>query len=385
MIRSCYFIGTTLAENPVPRHFVALSKELVRRGHQVIIIAPHRRSDLEDHESNPAIYTWPSERPTRLKDVLFLFRLIRKFHPASLIANFAAVNIMTVVGWLTRVPVRVVWYHTIADQLMQDSPVSQWKQKLLRLRKRLVYGVATHIAANSAASARDVQNVYSVPKSKCRVFFNSLADPMRESCFLYAPPRDGKLICVGRLFPSKGQDVLIRALAILKTQVPFIHVDFVGEGPSLAAFQQLARDLDVDKQCTFVGRLDHGEVLKKMAASAATVVPSRNEAFGLVNIESMAMGTPVVASRVGGIIEIVRDGVDGFLVAQDDPKILAEKLSALLLEPGLRQQMSLNARERFLSTFEQQRLVQEQADWQESIVSRERHVPKISVKYGTPS
>jgi len=273
----CYFIGTILADNPVPHHFVALSRELARRGHQVVILAPRRKVELEDHQGNPAIYTWPSERPTRLRDAVFLLRLIWKYRPACLIANFAAVNLMSLAGWLAGVPTRVVWYHTISGQLSQDGAGDGWKTKLLRWRKRLVYRAATHMVANSAASSADLQQVYDVPKSKCRVFLNSLADPLKGMPAPVSMPVDGRLICVGRLFPSKGQDVLIRALALLKAGKA-VQVEFVGEGPSRGAYQQLARELEVGDQCVFAGQVEHGEVLKKMAASVATVVPSRSEA-----------------------------------------------------------------------------------------------------------
>jgi D-inositol-3-phosphate glycosyltransferase len=106
-----------------------------------------------------------------------------------------------------------------------------------------------------------------------------------------------------------------------------------------------------------------------MAEASVTAVPSRDEAFGLVALESIAVGTPVVASRVGGLAEIVRDGIDGFLVPPDDPKALAEKLAVLLSNRELRDQIGRNARQRFLDTFEQSKVVQEQANWFERIVA----------------
>jgi glycosyltransferase involved in cell wall biosynthesis len=106
-----------------------------------------------------------------------------------------------------------------------------------------------------------------------------------------------------------------------------------------------------------------------MALASATVVPSRSEGFGLVNIESLAVGTPVVASSVGGIVEVIRDGVDGFLVPPDNPEEMVEKLLLLLSNAPLRRAMSRNARERFLTTFEQGKVVREQADWFEKIVN----------------
>jgi glycosyltransferase involved in cell wall biosynthesis len=108
-------------------------------------------------------------------------------------------------------------------------------------------------------------------------------------------------------------------------------------------------------------------VLKKMAAAKITIVPSRAESFGLVNIESLSVGTPVVAARVGGIPDLIRDGVDGFLFSPESYQELAEKLHLLLSEPTRLAEMSRNARERFLSCYEEQRNIGKMSDWFESI------------------
>lgn len=372
MERHCFFIGTTLGDNPVPHHFVALGDELIRRGHEVVFIAPHRRTDLETRGDNRTIYTWPSERPTHLRDGVFLQQLIRRHRPTCFIANFSAVNIMTLLGWLTRIPVRVAWYHTVSDQLRHDHATSKWKQALLCWRKQAVYRAATHVVAVSKASQEDVRTIFALPQEKCRTFHNSLADPLSH-IDATAPPIPGRLVCVGRLYPSKGQDVLLRALAILKSQFPIAHLELIGQGPSQEEYQRLARELGVADRCHFVGHLTHREVLQRMSRAIATVVPSRSEAFGLVNLESLALGIPVVASKVGGIPEIVRDGTDGFLVPPDNPETLAERLGALIGTPALRKKMRLNARQQFLCRFEQRRAVLAQADWFESILpARER-------------
>jgi len=99
------------------------------------------------------------------------------------------------------------------------------------------------------------------------------------------------------------------------------------------------------------------------------VAPSRSEAFGLVNIEAMAMGTPVVASRVGGIPEIVRDGVDGFLFEPGNDLELGDRLLEVLSDRELREQMGRNARRRFLEEFESSLVAKRQADWLEGLVA----------------
>ncbi len=340
----CFFIATSWNDGAIADHFKALSKKLVERGHRVVILITGQKKWVEDHESNPSIYAWPSLRPTSFRDAVFLQGLIRKYRPDCLISNFSADNVMLLVGWLMRVPSRVAWYHTLISQI-------------------------TFIVSVSGACREDVQRVFQTPERKCRVLRNSLVDPLPGLILDQTKSLKNKVVCVGRLHPTKGQDTLIRAVAILKNVLPNITIEFIGDGPSKESCLQLARDLGVEDACSFEGDIRHDEVLKRMALATATVVPSRSEGFGLVNIESLAVGTPVVASCVGGIVEVIRDGVDGFLVPPDNPDALAERLLLLLSNPDLRRTMSRNARERFLTTFEQSKVVKEQADWFETVVN----------------
>lgn len=365
----CFFIATSWNDGAISNQFRALSNHLVERGHRVVILVTGQNKwAAEDHESNPSIYAWPSLRPTNFRDAVFLYKLIREYRPDCLISNFSADNVMLLVGWLMKVPSRVAWYHTLISQIEIDCEVSGFKARLVKLRKQAVYRMATFIVSVSAACREDVQRVFQTPERKCLVLHNSLGDPLPGLRLDQTQSAQHKVVCVGRLHPTKGQDTLIRALAILKQLVPDIAVEFIGDGPFRENCLQLARELGVEDACSFEGDLHHDEVLNRMALANATVVPSRSEGFGLVNIESLAVGTPVVASCVGGIVEVIRDGVDGFLVPPDNPEVLAEKLLSLLSNSHLRRTMSRNARERFLTTFEQSKVVKEQADWFEKIV-----------------
>ena len=362
----CFFIATTWNHGAIANQFKALSRKLAERGHRVVILITGQKKWVEDHESNPSIYAWPSLRPTSIRDAVFLYGLIRKYRPDCLISNFSADNVMLLVGWLMRVPSRVAWYHTLISQIEIDGKTTGWRGRLLKLRKQIVYRRATSIVSVSSACREDVQRVFQTPEWKCHVLHNSLGDPLPGLELDQTESAQSKLVCVGRLHPTKGQDTLIRAAAILKRLRPDIAIEFIGDGPFKERCLQLAHDLGVEDACIFEGDIRHDEVLKRMALATATVVPSRSEAFGLVNIESLAVGTPVVASRVGGIVEVIRDGVDGFLVPPDNHEILAEKLLLLLSNPHLRRTMSRNARERFLTTFEQSKVIKEQADWLET-------------------
>jgi glycosyltransferase involved in cell wall biosynthesis len=237
------------------------------------------------------------------------------------------------------------------------------------IRKSFVYRLSSVVVANSEAAAKDVQKICGVPSKKCHVFHNALADARMPNDSASCQRDSNRLICVGRLHPCKGHDTLVRAMGLLKTTRPNLYVELIGNGPEKEPLRRQSQRLGVSDQCVFLGGLPHADVLKRMACAAVCVVPSRSDAFGFVTIESMAVGTPVVASAVGGIPEIIRDGIDGFLVPPGDPVELASRISLLLADAELRKQMGLNARERFLAMFEQGRAVKAEADWFEGLVA----------------
>jgi glycosyltransferase involved in cell wall biosynthesis len=152
------------------------------------------------------------------------------------------------------------------------------------------------------------------------VWPNAIPDPKR----VILRERSG-FVCAARFHPSKGLDVLCDAAAKISEKVTII-------GPGTEPIGG-------------IGRLEWDQVLQRMATARAVVVPSRSEAFGLVAIEALSVGTPVVASAVGGLPEIVRHGVDGFLVPPGDSDALADALRQV------KAQMQDAARQGFLERF----------------------------------
>lgn len=369
----CFLLGFTWRDSPPSLHLRALGGELARRGHRVILLVDRQRFDLRRPEANPAIEVWPSPRPVKARDARFLLALLRRHRPRALIANQAPTNLMMLLGWLRRVPVRVAWHRTLTAQIEAGSrgPLAALTHPLLRARKRLVYRAATHLIANSEASREDLERHFAVPARRCRVFLNSLADPLPALEAEGAPAREeGLVVCPGRFHPSKGQDVLLRALPAVRERFPGARLEFLGGGPTLEECRRLAEELGVEAAVTFRGTVPRDEVARRLAAAAVAAVPSRSEAFGMVNVEAMAVGTPVVASRAGGIPEVVRDGEEGRLVPPGDPAALAAALSDLLAAGELRRRLGAGGRRRFLERFEQGRAVAEQAGWLEALCAR---------------
>jgi glycosyltransferase involved in cell wall biosynthesis len=364
-----YLIATSIGQGAVPDHFLALGRELSWRGNQVTILSSAPQPAPELTEKGLRILSWGNPRPITLRDAKFLMRVISRYKPDCAVANFGAVNLFALVHWVKRVPLRIVWYHTMSTAIDLDSELPKWRIRLLRWRKSLVYYSATHIFANSQAAAEDVQRTFHISPCKCSVQSLSLADPLPG---LPRPVRNGlaTIICVGRFSQSKGQGTLVRALAELNDRSGWT-AEMVGDGPERQRVQQLAEKLGVAGRCRFVGVRPHSSVLGELAASSISVVPSQSEALGFAAVESMAVGLPVIASRTGGLAEMIRDGIDGFLVPPGDAHAISQKLDLLLRDAALRIKMGNSARQRFLSNFERSRVIPRQADLLETVTGKE--------------
>lgn len=190
------------------------------------------------------------------------------------------------------------------------------------------------------------------PPTRTRIVYGG-ADPQR---FLPNPgERRSGVLFVGRMTPHKGIDVLIRALP------PDARLTIVGsEGhdprPPERDYPSLLRSLAAGRRVRFLGAVDDEELAWRLRTAAVLVIPSVertcygrpivvSELLGLVALEAMASGTPVIASRLGGLPEIVEDGVTGYLVPPGDVSTLHERLVQVLADPAAAARLGSNARE----------------------------------------
>jgi glycosyltransferase involved in cell wall biosynthesis len=161
------------------------------------------------------------------------------------------------------------------------------------------------------------------------------------------------LVVVGRLSERKGQDVAIAATALVREAGHDVTLTLVGDGypgyeDVVDGLHDLARELGVEDVTVFTGFQDPAP---HVAAADVVLVPSRVEPFGLVAVEALLLGRAVVAAGVGGLTEILEDGVTGLLVPPDDPQALAAAIGSLLADPARAQALGragrADARARF--------------------------------------
>jgi glycosyltransferase involved in cell wall biosynthesis len=162
----------------------------------------------------------------------------------------------------------------------------------------------------------------------------------------------GNLLFAGRLSHEKGIDVLIEALALTRETT---ILDIAGDGPARGRLEERARTA-APGRVRFHGRLDKGALQELMRSSIASVVPSRwYENQPMTVLESFGSGVPVVASDLGGLPELVRDGVEGWLVPAENPIALAAALDRVWADPAQALSMGAAARRRVLQDFSTER------------------------------
>ncbi len=145
----------------------------------------------------------------------------------------------------------------------------------------------------------------------------------------YGMDADAEIVgVVGRLELEKGHPTLLEAWPLVLDRVPCAYLLIVGEGSRLDALHDIVRELGLERHVVFTGRRD--DIPAVTAAFDVAVLPSYREAQGLTILEAMALSRPVVASSVGGIPEMIQDGVNGLLVPPNDPPALADAIVRLL-------------------------------------------------------
>lgn len=255
-------------------------------------------------------------------------------------------------------------FHTLG--LMKDRVARSAEERASTLRveaEKKLLREADLVLASTQAELAQFQWLYKVPTESVRVI-----PPGVDTARFYPIPREEAkeyvgvgqeetmILFVGRIEPLKGLDTLIRALAklqqsgALEDSCQCLAV-IGGEGEDSEARRteemdrliEIARDLGVKDLVSFLGSRDQDTLQYYYSASEVVVVPSHYESFGMVALEAMACGRPVVASETGGLAFLVRDGETGFHVPADDPDALVDKLRLLLNDPELRREIGSNA------------------------------------------
>ena len=222
---------------------------------------------------------------------------------------------------------------TMQGELTMDADRIYEHNPYLRHVWRRVLDAADVITACSDFSLREAEQVYGKPfGDRARVIYNGIR--LAEFERLEPERRDRPYVLgLGRMVRQKGMDLLLEAYAGLDTECDLV---LAGDGPVRPDLEAQAASLGVRDRVHFLGGVDHRRALALFAGAEVFVLPSRHEPQGIVLLEALAAGTPVLAARVGGVPEVVHDGETGALFEGGNAIDLRRRLNQLLAEPDLR-------------------------------------------------
>jgi D-inositol-3-phosphate glycosyltransferase len=225
------------------------------------------------------------------------------------------------------------------------------ERQVLRLADRIVAATPAELAQLQWLYQADAHKVVIIPPGVDLSHFYPIPEDEAKE-FIGVSPCDQLLLFVGRIEPLKGIDTLIEAIAIMRQRQVYVCLSVVGgnlgenqeaSSDEMARLQALREKYDLHDLILFLGRRSQDTLPYYYSAAKAVVVPSHYESFGMVALEAMACGKPVVASQVGGLAFLVQDGITGFTVPVDEPQALADRLITLIQDASLRERMGKQA------------------------------------------
>lgn len=248
-------------------------------------------------------------------------------------------------------------FHTLGLMKQRIGQTEEEREGEARVAgERRVMRNADQIVAATEAERAQLEMLYGINPQKVTIippgvdthhFYPIPPDEAKEAIGIAS--EDRMALFVGRIEPLKGVDTLLRAMAIVKkTCKAFVcphYLVIIGGDPEghpetltdeMQRLRALSASLGLDEIVLFLGKRGQNTLPYYYSAAEVVVMPSHYESFGMVALEAMACGTPVIASRVGGLAHLIKDGETGFFVPAQDPEALADKLRLLFVDPDLR-------------------------------------------------
>lgn len=255
------------------------------------------------------------------------------------------------------------------------------ERQVLRRADRIVTATLAELTQLRFLYQADARKLVTIPPGVDTSHFYPIpADEAKQ--FIGLKPEARMLLFVGRIEPLKGVDILIQAMACLCTTDltrPF-HLAIIGGdvgvedmSEEMKRLQKLSDDLCMGGMVVFLGKRGQDTLPYYYSAAEVVVMPSLYESFGMVALEAMACGVPVVASEVGGLGYLVQDGVTGYTIPDSDPKALCDKLTVLLGNEELRAGMGRRASE-YAREYAWERIAGQVADLYQEVLSKVRSV-----------
>jgi len=277
-------------------------------------------------------------------------RPVLRLHPRivhAVMESYAGIALMFV-KWRRKKTIAVLTLQSgnLDDMVKRRGPFFKWLWKKIHTTPDEVTAISQFLADRAIRLRANPDRVSVIPNG---VDLSVIRDAQADRA-------DKRIVCIARLSQEKGVDVLIRAFSIVHGAVPDAELHLVGDGPDRAALERLAEESGCSNRIVFHGKLVYPDAMAVLKTGNVFALLSHGEGQGIVLLEAGAAGLPSVATRVGGIPEMIEEGKTGFLVDDGDVKTAAQRLTTLLLDPAVRARMGAEART-FAEGFEWRRCI----------------------------
>jgi 1,4-alpha-glucan branching enzyme len=322
------------------RHVFDLGNALAAAGHQVCVITLADPGAGAGTEQIGGMEVWRVARPPEAGNFLaWVYRMNQAMvaEAERVAPGGRSFDVVHSHDWLTGqagMSLKARWGTVLAVTIHatekgRNNGIREPMQQAIHEEEWLLTATADQVITVSRAMAREVESSFKVSPPAV-VIYNGVAMPARALQAPAGQPDGPYFFFVGRLVQEKGVQVAIQALAFMRQRA---HLVVAGKGPMEGELRQLAEAWGLENRVLFTGRVSEAEKDAWLQHATAGLVPSLYEPFGIVALEVMAAGVPVVVGDTGGLAEIVTHGRDGMKVAPGDPGALAVVLDWLVANP----------------------------------------------------
>ncbi|MFA6961801.1 MAG: glycosyltransferase family 4 protein [Opitutaceae bacterium] len=368
--------GFNTLDGGIASHFADLSAALAAEGHRVRVVTPIPPAGFQQSPApagvtfvtfDPSMPRW-LHRATGWRWQLHMLADRRWRARQAAVALLATHDVapfdcietsssglwgLSLVRQRTRPPVVTRVSTTAAQLVSHNAGVSHWVDRIEQAWERNLALHSDALVTHTVAHRDEVCHQWTLPASALHLVPHGI--PMPNDGELPSPPpgRPPHVLYVGRFEHRKGIDVLLAVIPAVLKAAPGVTFDLVGQdhdGYWQNRFRRENPDMPADR-VRFHGKVSADELRAAYRDCDVFVAPSRYESFGLIYVEAMAWGKPVIGCRAGGIPEVVADGETGLLAKPSDETDLCDTLLRLCIDPGLRAQLGRQARHRARELF----------------------------------
>ena len=357
-----------------------LARCLAERGHHTHVISSDTPFRLRDSDSNVSFHRVETPGYPLFREPQYLLALanrivqVARAHrldvihahyaiPHAAAAYLARQILASGAGDGRNVPRTITTLHGTDVTILGSDPSYRETVAFCIDQSDAVTAVSASLRDETKRDMPVKSDIVVIPNFLDCAFHRRTPDPTLRKRF--CPPDEKLVIHISNLRPVKQVDAVVRVFARIRERIA-ARLLIVGEGPELSNAQQLIDDLKLTGQVGMIGETQ--DVIGLLSVSDLFLLPSLQESFGLSALEAMACGVPVVASNVGGLPEVVVDGVTGFLHPPREVERMAESAIGILLDPALHTRLASEGQRLAMDRFSADRIVPQYAALYERVL-----------------